>query len=183
MNQNDPANDPLLAELEVLYRKSGLEGAIVATDHGNSGALPQSLVVRFPMLGRGDRPVDVQFTFLPDPPGAPADAPRLLQTFVELSTTVPGERMSELTWLVTRLNTKLPLGAFGVFDDRGVLYYKQNCLVERRVATEATVRLIDQQTGLVALVLSQFRDLILDVMAGKVSAADGLRAHPLGAYR
>jgi hypothetical protein len=121
-----------------------------------------SLIVRLDDIGSNNSAVNLEISFIPGLLEAAQEGVYLLQTFVELAPTVPEERITQLLFTITEINTTLPIGAFGMFPNGGALYYKHNTMLHRSWLTEdhPAVRL-DQQNGIILHQLHLYIDQLL----------------------
>ena len=164
-----------LEQVEKLFSEPGIPTLMVPATEDAPFA---SLVARFDALGESEEVVDLQLSFLPLPPETEAENAHILQSFVELSSDVDRERLPELMWLTSTLNSMLPIGTFGILEKRGVLFFKHNALIDGNLDLHANVKLVDRQTGLFLYVLSLYIDTVLQVARGEADAHDALESTP-----
>lgn len=103
----------------------------------------------------------------------------ILQTFVTIKEGVPLSSRPELLRAVARLNTQMPVGAFGVFNDTGVLYFKFNTLVPAGTSPDHVAAMMDIQDGLVIHQLFLFVDGLLAIANGEADTETAFRGTPL----
>lgn len=161
----------VLERVQQVYEQMGLEAELFPPDAESNFFV---LIVRFPLEG-SDRLVDVEFTAIPeaDPQFKPGEF-FTLQTYTQLSDAISAQNLNELLWLVVKLNTQLPIGQFGVFDNLQILYFKQNCLINHTIAPDSNLSLIQRQTQLFLTVLSRFIHLVLPVANGHMKGQEAL---------
>lgn len=159
----------LLVQLKAQYDEAGLISAIV---EANEESPAPSLVILFDEVGDNGHTIHVELSFLPNLADADAAGVFFLQSFVAIAEQVPTGHYPELLKLTAKLNTTLPLGAFGLFEETGVAYFKQNCLIHAENGDAANAKAIDIQTGLILYLHQLYLDGILEVAAGGTPAAD-----------
>ena len=139
----------------------------------------QSLMAQFPLEPGSDRTFDFDFSFIPDLVGSGSKYLNL-QSFVQLSGEADLARCPDLLWMIAKINRYLPIGSFGVFDSLDVLYWKQNSYLDGDLDPELNTSLIMEQTQFAQRIIIDFRDTFLDVIAGRATAMDALKANKWG---
>ncbi len=135
-----------------------------------------SLVVGHPLGAMTLARVNLEFSFIPQPVGV--DSPYVnLQMYTQVADGLGTGAFDGLRWLTTKLNCFLPVGFFGVFDNLGVLFWRQTHILDKAVASEITVALIEKQTAMAVGVLGDFVDTLVEAATGAQSAAAALRAN------
>ena len=159
-------SDPyeLLRLLETEYKAADLHTKWVdVTDEDPY----QSLLVWFDNIGHNQRNFTLELAFLPDMVEAEEAGISILQAFIGLVDNVPPERHGDILRLVAKLNTILPLGSYGLFEDAGLIYYKHNSLLLLHNDASANVQAIDLANG---IILHQ-QQLYMESL---IQAADGV---------
>jgi hypothetical protein len=64
------------------------------------------------------------------------------------------------------VNTTLPLGAFGLFEDTGDVYFKHNTLLLLSNGDESNAKTIDAQNGLILHLHQLYMEAFLQVAGG-----------------
>ncbi|MBD2868160.1 type III secretion system chaperone family protein [Paenibacillus arenilitoris] len=132
------------------------------------------LVVPFDGIGEEERLLRLELCFLPHMEEAEAAGIAMLQSFATIAEGVPPGRFGDLLRLAARLNTILPLGAFGLFEDTGVVYYKHNALLLLDNGSAANVKAIDAQNGLILHLHQLYMEAFIGVAEGRLSAGEAL---------
>jgi hypothetical protein len=160
----------LLQSLESSYRAEGVPTGWIEPTEADPY---RTLAILFDELGDRQTPLRLELCFLPHMEAAEAEGVAFLQTFAAIAENIAPAHYTELLRITARLNTTLPLGAFGLFEDSGTLYYKHNTLLLLSNGEQACVRAIDAQGGLIIHLLQLYTDALLSV-AGEASAEAGL---------
>ncbi len=169
MKQGLKYPDTILEECRLIFQKDELQ-----TDWHTSGGdiALNSLLVKFEDIG--DRNDDIIFDYCFLPILQEDQTIQILQTFATISNKVPNSSSSEMLRFIAKINTQLPIGAFGLFDDSGILYYKHNCYVTKLLNEADNADLINKQTGLMLYQILLFIDPLLDVAEGKKTASESI---------
>ena len=135
------------------------------------------LITQLQGFGAGEQALNFEFSA---PPGVsdPESGTFLCQIFVVLASGISQDTHQAVSWLNDRLNSRVSLGAFGLVEENGTLYYKQGTVVDGELDTVAQVRGVDRQIGLMIHMLQTFTDLLLAVKDG-ADPAEALGEHPL----
>jgi hypothetical protein len=166
----------LLHLLETDYKAEGFQtGWAEPTDEDPF----RSLIVLFDGIGEDERDIQLELCFLPNMEDAEAAGICILQAFATIAEDVSPLYHGELLRLTAKLNTTLPLGAFGLFEDTGVVYYKHNSLLLLANEDMANVKTIDTQNGLILHFLHLYLEAFMKVAAGEASADGMLETLPL----
>ena len=114
------------------------------------------------------------------PPGLsdPDHHAMLLQILANLYDSVEPKRIRPLQWLISTLNTRLPLGCFILQEEAETVSYKQSLMVLTDRPVEEQVRVVDLQVGMMIHMLHTFTDVILNVAEG-TEPARALADHPM----
>ncbi|WP_138753903.1 hypothetical protein [Paenibacillus sinopodophylli] len=134
----------------------------------------RSLIVLFDGVGEDSRDIQLELCFLTDMEDAEAAGICILQAFVTITEDVSSEFYEQLLLLIVKLNTVLPLGAFGLFADTGVVYFKHNSLLLLSNEDSSNVKAIDTQNGLILHLHQLYMEALLRVSAGHESAEQTL---------
>jgi hypothetical protein len=97
------------------------------------------------------------------------------QMFVEISGLVNSENRQDLTWMITKINTFLPIGAFGIFEQFGLLYWKQNTFLDKSLAANQNAKMILAEVIFSQNVILDFRNSLLNFLLNRKSAMDALK--------
>lgn len=139
----------------------------------------RSLITLFDNIGDEQREIQLELCFLPHMEEAEAAGICILQSFVTLTEAVSPENNTELLRLAAKLNTTLPLGAFGLFEDTGVVYFKHNSLLLLNNEDTANVKAIDAQNGLILHLHQLYMEAFIQIASGQVSADYMISTLPL----
>lgn len=132
----------------------------------------RSLIVQFDEIGEEARDIQLELCFLPNMEDAEAAGICILQAFVTIAEEVSSAYHGELLRLAAKLNTILTLGAFGLFEDTGVVYFKHNSLLLLGNEDVSNVTAIDTQNGLILHLHQLYMEAFLKVATGEASADD-----------
>ncbi|MDQ0113430.1 hypothetical protein [Paenibacillus harenae] len=165
----------MLYQLKAQYDEIGLISSVVEA----TGETPATLVILFAEIGQEHRNIHMELSFLPGLADADEAGLYFLQTFVTLAEEVPAAHYRELLSLAAKLNTTLPLGAFGLFEDTGVAYFKHNCMLQASNGDSANVKSIDIQSGLILHLHQLYFDGLLEVAIEGAPAASVLDKLPV----
>lgn len=166
--------DVLLHAIEQRFAAVGLATALF--DPNPPAETFSSLVVGHPLGATALPRASLEFSFIPQPVGV--DSPYVnLQTYTQISDGIGPTASEGLRWLTTKLNCFLPVGFFGVFDNLGVLYWRQTHILDKAVESAINVALVEKQTAMAVGVLCDFADTLVETASGARSAAAALRAN------
>jgi hypothetical protein len=166
--------DELLHALEQRLAGAGLATALF--DPSPPAANFSSLVVGHPTGAAMLPMVNFEFSFIPQPAGV--ESPYInLQTYAQVCDGVGPGAFEGLRWLTAKLNCYLPVGFFGVFESLGVVFWKQTHLLDKAIAAETNLALIEKQTAMAGDILGDFGDTLLEAATGTRSATAALRAN------
>jgi hypothetical protein len=168
----------LLSELEGLY----VAQALPTRRTPPSAEMPaETLWVIFEGFGRDEISLDLGFSFIPLPPSATVDDVHILQIMCELETSLVPDRVAGLYRMIGRINVNLPIGAFGLLEQTGTVFLKQNCLVDLRRPARDNAILVDRYAGVMVHSLSLFADALRDAANGAATPDDALASTPMAA--
>ncbi len=171
MTQSMPYTDTLLHSLDSSYRAEGVPTGWIEPTEADPY---RTLVILFGELGDRQIPLRLELCFLPHMEAAEAEGIVFLQTFASIAENAEPACYPELLRLMARLNITLPLGAFGLFEDSGTLYFKHNTLMLTSIGEQASIRAIDAQGGLILHLLQLYSDALLSVALGEATAEEAL---------
>ncbi|HBV96020.1 MAG: hypothetical protein JL50_05240 [Peptococcaceae bacterium BICA1-7] len=166
----------LLKKCKDIYGHAGLS---TGWSEPTEKAPYHTLLVYFNEVGERDSSLVLELCFLPSVEEAPYRGTYLLQAFISIREDVQPECNGELLKVISDINTQLPLGAFGLFQDTGVLYFKYTSIVDRTIDEETLVKIVDQQNRLILHQHFIFIDILLDVADGIKTSQDALWQTPL----
>ena len=75
--------------------------------------------------------------------------------------------------VITRINTKLPLGAFGFYDDLNLLYFKHNLMVANENTRGGNI-VVSESLGMLVYLVSTYTASITDVAIGAKTAVSAI---------
>lgn len=112
-------------------------------------------------------------------PGLEKDMPEhtIMQLYIPMVVNVPAAMEIGLAEMVTRINTKLALGGFGLLNDYHVLFYKHNTLLAD-VSIGQQFDLVHQTLLMASYLLVNFQDAFANVVSGKMSIPQAMDAMP-----
>jgi len=176
LSQSYPFPLAMLKKCRTLYEQAGL---VTGWAEPSEEAPFHSLLVRFDKVGGRESSVSMELCFLPHLEEAASEGVYLLQTFVTITENVVSSASSEILKIVAKINTQLPLGAYGFFEDTGVVYFKYNNIINESTGDDATIRAVDQQSGMILHQIYLFIDAILDVAEAIKPAEEAWQSVPL----
>lgn len=165
----------LISHLQTIFSEVGLPTKL---EMPTSDDPFHTLIVQFGSIGVSQYIVNLQLMFLPKITFSQAENDTyILQSFFELSEQVNSSISDEVLWLIARLNTKLPLGAFGLLSDDGVLYFKHNLILDAEIEKNLFLysKLIQRQLDMLLHILNSFMDTLMQVAEGKTQARVALQ--------
>lgn len=149
----------VLSKLLRHYQEFGVPARLADPDESAPYA---SLLLRFEEIGSSNDSLVLEMSFVPGLEEAAHEGIYLLQSFAVLRDRTPPEKQTSLQRTCASLNLTLPLGAFGVMDDGGALYFKHNAMLRSEwLKDEDGVRHLDRVNGLILHQLHQFMDRLL----------------------
>lgn len=152
------------------------EGFRVNVVPGGTTAPYDALTIQMENEGEPEPTWQIEVSFLPFMEDQLEDV-SLLQFFAPLSVGTAENVEAELYWLITRLNTKLPLGGFGFLEEGKVVYFKHNAILanDDQANSYKQIREIVNMTG---FLVGNFRTALHAVANGEKSGRDALKGHP-----
>ncbi|OPX87812.1 MAG: hypothetical protein A4E53_02347 [Pelotomaculum sp. PtaB.Bin104] len=175
-SQSIPFALTILQKCQTLYEQAGL---VTGWVEPSEEAPFHSLLVRYDKVGERESSVTMDLCFLPHLEEAASEGVYLLQTFVTITEKIFPIAAGEMLKIVAKINTQLPLGAYGFFEDTGLVYFKYNIIINESTGDDAAIKTIDQQSGLILHQIFLFIDAILDVAEGIKTAEEALQSAPL----
>jgi len=176
LSQGYPFSLAMLKKCRTLYEQAGL---VTSWAEPSEDAPFHSLLVRFDKVGGRESSVTMELCFLPYLEEAASEGVYLLQTFITITENIFSAAAAELLKIVAKINTQLPVGAYGFFEDTGVVYFKYNIIINESAGEEAIIKTINQQSGLILHQIYLFIDAILDVAEGIKPVAEAWQSAPL----
>ena len=108
-----------------------------------------SLLIGFEEIGSGNHSILLEMSFIPGLVEAEQEGVYLLQTFAVLKEETSPESFASLLQTCAGLNLTLPLGAFGVTESGGAVYFKSNAMLRSEwLEAEQGVQHLDRMNGL-----------------------------------
>ncbi|MFD0672777.1 hypothetical protein [Cohnella sp. GCM10027633] len=149
----------VLSKLLKHYHDHGIPAKLADPDEAAPYA---SLLIRFEEIGSQDDSLLLEMSFVPGLEEAAHEGVYLLQSFAVLRDRTPPEKQDALLRACASLNLTLPVGAFGVLEEGGALFFKHNAMVRGDwLQDEEGVRHLDRVNGLILHQLHQFMDRLL----------------------
>lgn len=149
----------VLSKLLRHYQEFGVPAKLADADEAAPYA---SLLLRFEEIGSRDDSLVLEMSFVPGLEEAAHEGVYLLQSFAVLRDRTPPEKQEALRRACASLNLTLPIGAFGVLEEGGALYFKHNSMLRGEwLQDEEGVRHLDRVNGLILHQLHQFLDRLL----------------------
>lgn len=102
----------------------------------------------------------------------------ILQCYIPMAANVPGGMTIALSDMITRINTKLALGAFGLLEEHHVLFYKHNILLQDE-QVNAQFPVIHQCLLMASYLLLHFQEAFVHVITGHMSVQEAMKQMPL----
>lgn len=159
MNNKQVAHNRLLLEQAMQYYKSVEVPAKL--EEATKEAPYVALLLRFDDVGSKNASIVLEISFIPGMEAAEKEGVYLMQSFAVLANETDVNRELELQRTICEINTTLPIGAFGLFDNGGECYYKYNAIVDEQWLTgDAALKRLDRQNGLIVHLLNQYADVL-----------------------
>ncbi len=123
------------------------------------GELPDQLLVAMETGSEaGPAPVWLQLAFFPG-----LEEPWLLQHYAPLPCSVPPGARAGMCRFLNRLNANLPIGGFGLLEERGEVFFRYTALLDAGSVPPGVVRYLQE---MVEFLVATFGALIGEVAAG-----------------
>lgn len=148
-----------------------------------SQAIPYDVLVV--KVGSPEGPAwQLEFSFLPNM-DSQLDGCPILQAFAALPESIKAGAESDLFRFLSRLNAKLPLGSFGLHGlghggEPPLLFFRHTAIlpdISTAEGADTATRLIIQVTWMSSYLLDTFGERVMDVAAGRRTAANALEGH------
>jgi len=150
----------VLNRLSDYYVRHGIAAKLAEPDEE---APYYSLLIGFDELGARNDSLLLELSFIPGLEEAEQEGVYLFQTFAVIRERTSADRYGALLHACASLNLLLPLGAFGVAEPGGALYFKHNSMLRSEwLAGEQGLQHLDRANGLVLHQLHQFIDQLVD---------------------
>ncbi|MFF2093019.1 hypothetical protein [Paenibacillus sp. NPDC058174] len=121
-----------------------------------------SLLIGFDEIGPRNDSLVVEMSFIPGLEELEKEGVYLLQTFAVIRETTAPEQFNSLLQACASLNLSLPVGAFGVLEDGGALYFKHNAMLRNNwLDDEQGLLHLDRTNALILHQLHQFIDRLI----------------------
>lgn len=147
------------------------EGFLTQIFPGGTDVPLDTLVVHVEGMEEDDR-WRVELSFLPLLEAEMGEM-SILQCFVVLADGADAAHWEEVRKLVTAINPKLPVGAFGLLEAEEIVYFKQNLLLPAG-EHEANFRVVHELVLLTGYLLSLFTSALVGVAMGELSAQEAM---------
>ncbi|MDQ6423588.1 hypothetical protein RB620_29680 [Paenibacillus sp. LHD-117] len=149
----------VLTRLLDYYGSHGITAKLADPDEDAPYA---SLLIRFEEIGSRNDSLLLEISFIPGLEEAEKEGVYLMQTFAVLRDKTAPASYESLLHACAALNLTLPLGAFGVSENGGALYFKHNAMLRREwLESEQGLQQLDRMNGLVLHQLHQFIDQLV----------------------
>jgi len=123
-----------------------------------------SFILRFDEIGERSAVMDLELCFLPGLEALSQEGAYILQSFAVMTANVSPAAYEGLLTEIARINIQLPVGAFGLFTDTGVLYFKHNTMLHSEwLRSQVALEHVDRQNALIVHQLYLFSDRLLDL--------------------
>jgi hypothetical protein len=176
MSSNIVYPDSLLKKCQEMYEQGGIKCEWQAP----TKEVPvNSLMIFFGGLGERELSVIVNLCFIPGLDVAAEQGIHILQTFVTIKEKVSSSVFDELLKATAKINTQVPLGAFGLFEELGLLYFKHSSLINSTTDDQTNISNIDKQNGLILYLQDIFMDALIEVAEGRMTVEQALQSTPL----
>ena len=123
----------------------------------SEGELPDQLLLRLPPNEHGQS-LQLQMLFLGD-----LSDPSVLQYYVSLPTRARVGSVANLTRFLNSANASLPIGAFGMLEDEGILYFRANVPV---IVDPLDVHLVNWTVKMIDYIVGSLGGLIEQLAMG-----------------
>lgn len=167
-----------LKNLEAYLQEFEYEAAIIETEVGDGKSYSTMYVVldisseQLP----GDNQLRLEAAFLPQLEGDMGGY-SILQAMVPILVADEKVNKAELFALIVKLNTFLPMGSFGYWEEQNMVYHKQNNMVANE-SNDDVYGTIEEQLGMIQYVLTSFVPSLAAVAVDLTSMNDALKNNP-----
>ncbi|MFL6278335.1 MAG: hypothetical protein ACJ74G_24385 [Blastocatellia bacterium] len=141
-----------------------------------NGVPYDTLLVRIESFEEENRVWRLELSFLP---GLEGDLERvsILQSFVSLSNQIAEAHGAALNRLLVKLNAKLPVGAFGLLDNHGQLFYKHNAMLPDD-SPDAGDQIVQELVPMTTYLIALFSEPLIRVASGQKTVEEALADMP-----
>lgn len=101
----------------------------------------------------------------------------ILQCFAPISVGLAENVENELNWLITRINTKLPLVGFGFLEEGRVVYFKHNAVIVNNAQT-GNYQQVREIVTMIGFLVTNFRPALHAAANGEKSGREALVGNP-----
>ena len=152
------------------------EGFQVSVAPGGTTAPYDALVILMENAGEAEPTWQIELSFLPFIEEQLEDV-SILQFFAPLSTGTAENVENELNWLITRINTKLPLVGFGFLQEGQVVYFKHNAMLANDDQAN-NYKQVREIVTMIGFLVGNFRRALHAVANGDEKGRDALKGNP-----
>jgi len=154
------------------------EAAIVETEVGDNKSYSTLYVVvdissdQLP----GESQLRMEIAFLPQAEENQSDH-AILQAMVPILLADENVNKGELFGLIVKLNTYLPMGSFGYWEEQNMVYHKQNNMVPSKENIEVFAA-VEKQLAMIQYLLTSFVPSLAAVAVDNDSMDNALKSNP-----
>ncbi|WP_042167900.1 hypothetical protein [Paenibacillus gorillae] len=149
----------VLSKLLDYYQSHQITAKLAEPDEASPYA---SLLLRFEEIGSRNDSLVIEMSFIPGLEELEQEGIYLLQTFVVLREQTTQANYQALLHICASLNLTLPIGAFGVLEGGGALYFKHNAMLRSNwLDDEQGLLHLDRTNALILHQLHQFIDMLV----------------------
>jgi len=152
------------------------EGFKVSVAPGGSTVPYDALVIEMEAPAEGEPSWQIELSFLPFMEEQLENV-SILQFFAPLSVGLAENVENEMNWLITRVNTKLPLVGFGYLEEGKVVYFKHNAVLLNNAQT-GNYQQVREIVTMIGFLVTNFRTALHAVANGEKSGREALVGHP-----
>jgi hypothetical protein len=167
-----------LKNLEAYLQEYEYEASIVETEVGDNksySTLYAVLDISSDQLP-GENQLRMEIAFLPQAEENQSDH-SILQAMVPILLADENVNKGELFGLIVKLNTFLPMGSFGYWQEQNMVYHKQNNMVANKDSMEVYAT-IEEQLAMIQYLLTSFVPSLAAVAVDNDSIDNALKGNP-----
>ncbi len=152
------------------------EGFKVNVAPGGSTAPYDALVIEMDAPDEDGPSWQIEISYLPFMEEQLEDV-SIMQFFAPLSVGIAANVENELNWLITRINTKLPLVGFGFLEEGQVVYFKHNALLVNNDQA-GNYKQVQEIINMIGFLVGNFREALQAAANGEKSGREALSGNP-----
>lgn len=110
-------------------------------------------------------------------PGSEHTGFNTLQCFIPLQPEIEDVYQEQLTELIVKINTKLPLVGFGFIEDYSLLYFKHNQMLADDAGI-TNVKVVNESLTMISYLIASFSQVLINVATGDKTITEAIDDMP-----